>query len=379
MLANVIGMIALGFILLGLLTRSGLLIPLPLLSGVASAGLAYQLGSGPVVVTLDAVAVVLGAGAYLWALRLRTRRQRPDPMPVTRRVIASITGVGDNPQSVALSPDGRSAYVGANDSGTLAVVDLDIREVRALVPVGRGAADLLVLPGGERVLVAIVKLLGGRLVIVDPAAGQVTGTVAEVRQPRGMAASPDGRSVYVTSMADHKLWRLDARTLEVTGSATVGKRPVSVAASPDGAKLYVANFWSDSVSVLDAATLETTATFPTRGPGNLALDGRGERLYVTGVDGTLGTFDTATGQPAGAPAKGDSEGGLAVANGFCYVADPWAGMVRVYEADRLYWRDELVLGGRAPIALAVGPDGLLYVAGQAGRLDVVRPEQPSGG
>ena len=64
---------------------------------------------------------------------------------------------------------------------------------------------------------------------------------------------------------------------------------------------------------------------------------------------------------------------------FCYVADPWAGMVRVYEADRLYWRDELVLGGRAPIALAVGPDGLLYVAGQAGRLDVVRPEQPSGG
>lgn len=45
--------------------------------------------------------------------------------------------VGPEPGGLALSPSGRSAYVTLSSSGELAVVDLELREVVARVPVGR--------------------------------------------------------------------------------------------------------------------------------------------------------------------------------------------------------------------------------------------------
>jgi YVTN family beta-propeller protein len=349
-------------------------LPIPLLGGLLAAGAAINAPAHPAIVALDVVALVVGGVGYLMAGRRRTRRQRLETAVPDPRRVASISGVGKNPQSVALSPDGRTAYLPAHERGTLAVVDLDDRVLRALIRVGKGAVDALALPDGRRVLVSRVHGRGGGLVVVDVEARQVTGTVAGIRQPRAMATSPDGASVYVPSMTDDRLWRLDAQTLDVTGEVEVGRRPSAVAASPDGTRLYVAAFWSDEVVVLDAAGLATEARIRVASsPRRLAVSGDGQYVYAACADGWLTIIDTSDGLSMMTVRPGTYEGGVDASRHLCYVTDPWEGRLMVLSGPRADVLETIPFGTRAPIDLVAGPDGLLFVACQTGSLDVIRP------
>lgn len=316
--------------------------------------------------------VTISSRAYLG----RLARTMPDRSGRWR--IASIPGVGKHPQSVVLSEDGQTAYVLSSTDGTLAVVDLSGHEVLGTVRVGRRAMHVLPLPSGGRALVSLARPFRDRLLIVDTAGGQVIGTITGVPGPRGMAASPDGRSVYVTSAGDSRLWRLDALTFEVTGSAAVGRRPVSVLTSRDGARLYVANLWSNSITVLDAATLTATATIrvataPTGvGPRSLALNTGGNRLYAACGDGVVNIVDTSTCALTAHLRPAASDGSVAASrrhDEVWYLTDPGAGRLIVLAGDKVV--GNVLFGLDMPFQVAVGPDDLLYAARQEGTLDII--------
>src|SRR5262245_2316264 len=184
----------------------------PALFVAGAAGLIISLRAGvdPLVGVLVAafLGVTVCALVIAWALRARrARRYDAAAAELDPRRIASVRGVGKNPQSVALGPDGRLAYVAASDSGTLAVVDLDARAVRALIGIGRGALCAAAVPGSDLVLVSVVRGRG-ELKIVHTAAGRVTGQVAGVEDSREVTATADGSAIYVASFRDDQVVRL---------------------------------------------------------------------------------------------------------------------------------------------------------------------------
>lgn len=72
------------------------------------------------------------------------------------RVVTNIpvpeTAVG--PIGVAVTPDGKRAYVGILESGTVVVIDTEKRKAIESVDVGGGPSYLAVTPNGRRVYVA---------------------------------------------------------------------------------------------------------------------------------------------------------------------------------------------------------------------------------
>ena len=78
-------------------------------------------------------------------------------------------------------------------------------------------------------------------------------------RPMGVTAAPDGKLVFVTTGRGGKVLLIDPAKDEVTGSVAVGDRPWGIAVTPDGKTLFVANGPSDDVSIVDVASRKETS------------------------------------------------------------------------------------------------------------------------
>lgn len=128
--------------------------------------------------------------------------------------------------------------------------------------------------------------------------------------PFGVAFSPDGKRLYVSSsgvdmlsvidwdraravlrvgddgrigLSDEEIERLSrnlaASSEYVVARIPTGRNPKAVVVSPDGRTVYVANRLSDTVSVVDASRLEVVATIDLGGPKEDTLLRRGEVVF----------------------------------------------------------------------------------------------------
>ncbi|MEV7027959.1 YncE family protein [Kitasatospora sp. NPDC093558] len=230
------------------------------------------------------------------------------------------------PASVAVSPDGRKAYVSVKDgvSGVkLKVVDTQSGTIAATVTLtteyGANAGPVAVSPDGSRVYVLFgaMRLLPlSTLSAVDTATNTVVSTTLAPNQPRpdgtgdgGLSAltvSPDGSRVYVTQDGPslwHQPTQPGARVLEFspqqqafTAAVTVPGRSLgSVVTRPDGAGTYVSTdegLVHLDTSVEPPAVTGTVATPSTKAA--LALTPDGTRVYGVSSTGTGYTLDPAT-------------------------------------------------------------------------------------
>jgi YVTN family beta-propeller protein len=116
--------------------------------------------------------------------------------------------VGEEPRTLAWSPDGKRVYVICQRSQVLSIVDVESIEAAksaGTIPIEGQPYGLLLLPGGRKACVSRYaggyegkKYHPGLVTLVDLAAGKTAGSVAVRPRPWALAAAPDGRSVYVT-------------------------------------------------------------------------------------------------------------------------------------------------------------------------------------
>ena len=147
---------------------------------------------------------------------------------------------GGTPHAVTFSPDGRTAYL--TDAGAPAV------------PPSPASPGVPASPGSPAI--------PSKLVVIDTATRTIRARITIGTGSAMVAASRDGRRVYVTGQGGSVLTVVDARTLHIVARVPVGGAPHGLTFTPDSRLLYIATNNGYGVTVVDTRTLRVVATVP---------------------------------------------------------------------------------------------------------------------
>ncbi|WP_158228728.1 autotransporter domain-containing protein [Bradyrhizobium sp. Y36] len=194
--------------------------------------------------------------------------------------IGSPIGTSAYPHSAVFSADGRFAYVVAM-SGAVEVIDVVGRTVVATIPVAGSPAGLALSPDGASLYVTTSS--GSSVMVISTATNLVVGSpIAVGVTPYGVAVSPDGTRIYVANQGSANISVIDAASKTVIGTVATGSSPSGITTSPDGSRIYVTNQSSGSVTVIDAVSQSVVTTVSVSGlPLSVAASPDGSRIYVT--------------------------------------------------------------------------------------------------
>ena len=181
------------------------------------------------------------------------------------------------PQSLAVSPDGRTLFValapsGVSSQGEVIAIDTARQVLLGSSTVGAAPMGMVLASGGERLFVANYN--SGNVSVISTRQMTTLGYLQVGVQPVKLAASPDGTRVYVTNSGTGNVSVIDAASARVCATIPVGANPMGVAVSPDGRRIYVANNGSGSVSIIDAASgtvIQTTSPQAQSRPFGIAV------------------------------------------------------------------------------------------------------------
>lgn len=258
----------------------------------------------------------------------------------TNRIAATINMPSDTQATLgmAIRPDGKRAYVSTirldpytgTPTGAVSVIDTATNKIAASIalPSGTAPVAIAVTPNGARAYVTTATYdeysgaSNSGLAIIDTASNRITGTVGlpagattQIFSINGLAITPDGKRVYITTADDVSggaVVVLDTTTNRISGTVALpeSSAPLAVKISPDGTRALVTTAYTDpetwdtvsAVSVIDTATNAILSTTPV-GIGysfSLAIAPSGARAYIPSGDalegyggGSLAVLDTA--------------------------------------------------------------------------------------
>ncbi len=169
------------------------------------------------------------------------RNDRLVVLDLVARVPADTILVGERPIDVAITPDGRKLYVANADSRDVSVIDVDQGEVVAGIVIGGVPGEIDVTADGARAYVTNVDR--GVISVLDLNSDRVAGGI-QLRgdSARGLAFSPDGRTLYVASTGTQTggfLLAVDVQRNLISRRLRVGDAASTVGVSPDGSRLYI--------------------------------------------------------------------------------------------------------------------------------------------
>lgn len=233
-------------------------------------------------------------------------------------VVGVLTDAGAGQFEVAVSADGRYAFVTDETSGGLSVFNLAAALEHGfsapgvavgIVSLAYGPVGIATSPDGQQLYVTTLDTYGphGQLWVIDAAraergatGGAVLRRVAAGCQPVRVAVSPDGRTVWVTALQSDALLAYSTAGLEadpskaLTAVVRVGSEPVGLLLVDGGRVALVANSNRGLVSGTGSTQPETVSVVNT----TAALDHRSALIGVVpaGLFPRDMTFDHGTGR-----------------------------------------------------------------------------------
>ena len=268
--------------------------------------------------------------------------------PGTEKILMKLP-TGKGPHEVAVSPDGRTAYVSNfgrysvypagdtehNKAGdTITVVDLVGRKVKATFDLGThtGPHGMVVSHDGKflwatsetpqavleldsatgkilhvwntnqvrsHMIVAtpdekkfyVTNTVSGSVSVIDRGTGEVK-ILATGPGTEGIAISPDGKEVWAASRADAKIEIISTATDSIeTSFPSGGKGPKRMAFTPDGAQVWITNDGSNQATVFDARSRELLANLTlSKAPSGVSISSDGSHAFITNANANELTF-----------------------------------------------------------------------------------------
>ncbi|MBN3865798.1 YncE family protein, partial [Pseudomonas frederiksbergensis] len=279
--------------------------------------------------------------------------QTSEPWAVTVKTHTIVTGVQD-PYHMAISPDGKYAYVAGfnshypeKDNAVVTVIDIGTQKVIATIPSYLGGSGIAVSPDNSRIYVCMQSLYSsprlavidaksfviirqitidiagrvvlspdgtrvyvvgttasdfpnGRLIVIDAVQLQPVRTMALQNNSSNVTVSPDGTHVYGVNAnggggsSQGTISVINAQTFSVLKHIEVGSNPHGTVVSPDGRFIYTIRSYGDVLVVIDARTLSVIREIPVGGSGyylSISPDGK----HLVSSTGTTGVVvDTGT-------------------------------------------------------------------------------------
>jgi len=255
------------------------------------------------------------------------------------------------------------AYITNYDSGTVSVIDTATNKVTATVSVGGSPYGVAVSPDGSKVYVTTDTVS-----VIDTATNNVTATVSVGSSLVGIAVNPDGTKVYVTSWNKQTVSVIDTATNKVTATVPAEWRPSGITFSPDGTKAYVTISGNNIISVIDTATNTVTATVPVgSSPDGVAATPDGKKIYVANSgDNNVSVIDTVNNTVTASVKVGRFPHGVGVTpdGTKVYVTNAEkGGAVSVIDTSTNTIIATLYVSLSSPVGVSVTPDGKkVYVA-----------------
>jgi len=179
------------------------------------------------------------------------------------------------PHGIRFTPDGTFLIVTAEGGGSLLRIDWEMAlkgHIRAVhgIDVGPGVGHMVALSGDGRIAY-VSKIAAGTVTRVDLAENKATHEVAAGKGAEGIEVAPDG-SVWVTNRAGDTVTVHDPDTLEKLATLDSQGFPIRVVFTPGGRHALVTNATAGTLSVFDAAARTPVATVALKPEGEAFLE-----------------------------------------------------------------------------------------------------------
>jgi YVTN family beta-propeller protein len=189
------------------------------------------------------------------------------------------------PHNALNTGSNRYIYVSSMGAHEIDLIDLEKMDFAAHIPAGGRPRPYVVSSDGKTMYVAVADLHG--FVIVDIPGQKVLERVeipaqhATLRKlqyetpdtlTHGLALTPDGSELWVSSLLDDSMYIYDVKAKKITGRITTGEGPNWIVFSPDGKYACISNTDTDDVSIIDVkARREVTRVKVGKVPKRLAV------------------------------------------------------------------------------------------------------------
>jgi YVTN family beta-propeller protein len=169
------------------------------------------------------------------------------------------------PHNAVSTASNRYIFVSSMGSNAVNVIDLESMSFSAVVPAGGRPRPYVISSDGQTMYVAVSYLHGFDIVNIPekkvlervemPAQHSGAPRPRKFETPdtftHGLAITPDGKELWVTSLLDDCVYIYDLQTKKFSGPLSTGDGPNWIVFSPDGKYGCVSNTDSDDVSIFD--------------------------------------------------------------------------------------------------------------------------------
>lgn len=135
--------------------------------------------------------------------------------------------VGNQPEGIDLSPDGKELWVGKNGEGKITIIDTATNKIKEDVQTGGVPIRVKFTPDGKRVLVSSAQ--SGELIVLDALARKEIKRIAVGEVPVGILITPDGKRAFVATMQSGQVTAVNLDDLTVIKKIEPGQGPDGLA------------------------------------------------------------------------------------------------------------------------------------------------------
>lgn len=187
----------------------------------------------------------------------------------TQRVIAT-TEVA-KPHTVAISPNGKLAYVASQAPGhfALTIIDIATRTVVRTIALDKPPRDLEFAHDGKALYFTEAGV--NAVQVLDPQSDKIIGVIPTGVSPHIANFFANTTLGIVVVQGPSELLLFDPATNKPVRNIGVGKQPHWVTVSGDGKTAYVSNEGSNDVAIVELATGKTRMIAVGNGPRKLVL------------------------------------------------------------------------------------------------------------
>lgn len=208
-------------------------------------------------------------------------RDAVDIVDTSKNKVVKVLAV-QKPHNCYNAANNREMFVSSMGSHEIDVIDLNKLAYAARIPVGGIPRPYAVSKDGKRLYVALTDLHGFVVASIPeqkvverkelPPAPPASCPLEPRTPTHGLELSPDGKELWVTSLADSGVYVYDIATKNISPEIHTGECPNWVAFSPEGRYVAVSNSGSDDCSIIDTRTRREVARVKVgKGPKRLLV------------------------------------------------------------------------------------------------------------